>query len=314
MYVFIRAAAAFAFATAPVWADAIAEPIGVRVDNRTEPTLCAEVDNVYVTLSATAIREFTVTARHPAYIGTLVADSSAADYANCNRAEEQFFEFDTRRVTLYEDRAIWLVGYVYERYWRDKDVPVRVGGRVEHGLHMIQLWMQGPRGPEEFLVLYPPDGYWRLRPLTPPHLHFTAYGSSVLIGPVEDSARPIVEVTDVVFDPQARTFRLTFERGGAALITIESAADGGTQLDVRFEGAAVGGVFAGLRSMYVAPANADVSAVGWRGADDAGWHYSDLPDFDAAGDVTQLALERLVVSRHNSSAPDFVFGGFDGGD
>jgi len=292
-----------------------ADPIGVKVVNATEPTLCAEEDNVTVTLSANAggpdIRRFSVAARHPAYIGTVVADVRAADFSNCDRAAEQFHEFDSRRVTLYEDRSVWLIGYVYEKYWRDKDVPVRVGDRVEHGLHMIQLWRQGPRGPEEFLVLYPPDGYWRLRPLTPAHLKNTSYGSSVLLGPIETTTRPLVEITDVTFDPEGRRFHLTFDRGGTATVTVDAAEETGTVLDVDFGDTPVHGDFGMVRSMFVAPGNADASEVGWRRDNDRGWHHKPLMAFDTAHAVRELWVGRHTVSRHNTSAPDMVFGDFE---
>jgi len=291
---------------------AMAEPVGVTVANETEPTLCAEVDNVYVTLGGRAIDRFTVAARHPSYIGTIVADSTAADYRNCDRSAEKLesFPFDTRRVTLYEDRAIWLVGYVWESYWRKEDVPVRVGDRVEHGLHMIQLWMQGKRGPEEFLVLYPPDGYWRMRPLTPDHMHFTSYGSSVLLGPVEVDGRPLVKLSEVAFDPEARAFTLQFRRGGTAILKIKSIDNTELLLDVAFKGVATEEIFAGLRSMYVMPGNADVAQVGWRTGKAAHWTLDSIDRFREVGDVRELWLGRTVPSAHNTSAPDILFGDF----
>ena len=42
------------------------------------------------------------------------------------------------------------------------------------------------------MVLYPPDGYWRARPLPFEDMRWTAYGSSFLVGPVETQERPIV--------------------------------------------------------------------------------------------------------------------------
>lgn len=289
---------------------ALAEPAGVKVVNGTEPTLCAEVDNVYVTLGGEAVERFTVAARHPSYIGTIVADSTVADYRNCDRSQEQSFEFDTRRVTLYEDRSIWLIGYVWERYWRREDVPVRVGDRVEHGLHMIQLWMQGKRGPEEFLVLYPPDGYWRLRPLTPDHLHSTSYGSSVLLGPVESEGRPLVKISEIAFDPATRSFTLHFERGGTAHIAVKSVDKTQTQLDVTFDGVEGDGIFAAMRSMYVMPGNADVAEVAWRAGTLPFWKVEPFGSFREADDVRELWLGRSVPSAHNTSAPDTLFGGF----
>jgi len=291
-----------------------AEPVGVSVINKTVATLCAEEDNVYFAISGAGIRSFRVGAHHPAYIGTIVSDFSAPDWTNCDRSTEQFYEFDTRRVTLYEDRSIWLIGYVYERYWRNKDVPVRVGDRVEHNLHMIQLWLQGPRGPEEFLVLYPPDGYWRLRPLTPAHLTGSAYGSSVLIGPVEDKVRPIIEIDDVRFDPETRSFRLSFERGGSAVVTVTSATQEGTVLDVRLDGAPADGIFAAVRSMYVAPGNADASEIGWHAGADQAWRFEPIPGFESGNDIREVWIGRHIVSRHNTSAPDVVFRGFEAED
>jgi len=46
-------------------------------------------------------------------------------------------------------------------------VPVRVGSRVESGLHIIQLWKRFQERAEEVLVFYTADGYWRARPLPP---------------------------------------------------------------------------------------------------------------------------------------------------
>ena len=63
---------------------------------------------------------------------------------------------------------------------------------------------------EEVLVLYPADGYWRARPLPPGNLRWSAYGSSFLIGPVETSGRPFVDIRDVAFDPETSTFTLEF--------------------------------------------------------------------------------------------------------
>ena len=291
-----------------------AEPVGVSVVNKTVPTLCAEEDNVYFAISGSGIQSFRISAHHPAYIGTIVSDFVAPDFTNCDRAAEQFYEFDTRRVTLYEDRTIWLLGYVFERWWRKKDVPVRVGDRVEHNLHMIQLWLQRPKGPEEFLVLYPPDGYWRLRPLTPAHLKGTAYGSSVLIGPVEEKVRPLIEINDVHFDPETRRFRLSFERGGSAVVTVTLAAEEGTVLDVRFDGVPVDGIFTGVRSMYVTPGNADASKIGWHAGADRAWRFEPIPSFESGNDIRGVWVGRHLVSRHNTSAPDIVFRSFEAKD
>lgn len=285
--------------------------IGVELINASEPTLCAETDNVYMKLRGDAIQRFRIETRHPSYIGAIVADSTAADFTNCERSAEKFYEFNTRRVTLYESREMWLIGYVFERYWRQDDVPVRVGGRVEHGLHMIQLWIQGSRGPEEFLVLYPPDGYWRARPLTPSHLKSTSYGSSFLVGPVVEGERPLVEIAEVRFYPANRAFYLAFESGGGASVRVVELDDTHTVLGVSFDRAMNPSVpFLALRSMYVMPGNADVAEVAWRERDSRSWTLAPIASFKRISGVEEVWLGRTTISHHNTSAPDMIFGSF----
>ena len=86
-----------------------------------------------------------------------------------------------------------MVGLTFPTFWRPATATVRIGDRVEKGLHLLQVWMIRPMGGEEVLVLYPQDGYWRLRPLAPAGMAPTAFGSSFLIGPVEVEGRPIVQ-------------------------------------------------------------------------------------------------------------------------
>ena len=96
-----------------------------------------------------------------------------------------------------------------------------VGNRVETGFHLLQLWTRYQERAEEVLVLYPADGYWRARPLPPQNLRWSAYGSSFLIGPVETSGRPFVDIKDVAFDPATRTFTLNFVHGGSATLRLD---------------------------------------------------------------------------------------------
>ncbi len=51
-----------------------ADALAVDVVNASEPTRCAEKDNVYLQLQSAAARRFTVEAVHPAYIGTILVD------------------------------------------------------------------------------------------------------------------------------------------------------------------------------------------------------------------------------------------------
>ncbi|HEX2216629.1 MAG TPA: hypothetical protein VHG27_08070 [Xanthobacteraceae bacterium] len=288
-----------------------ADDLAVDVLNASEPTLCAEKDNVYLQLVSGEVHRFTVEAVHPAYIGTIVADRWAPDFRNCDMSADPAHKFAPRRVTLFETAEWQLVGHTFPNFWRSNQVPVRVGSRVETGLHLLQLWTRFQERAEEVLVLYPTDGYWRARPLPPAHLRWSAYGSSFLIGPVETVARPLVDIREVTFDPATRSFRLAFVRGGSTTLRLEHLDQDRIVLAVEFETAAAPPErpFAALRSMFVTEGNADVAHVGWRGKGEPGWRQAPVMDFSRAKAV-EIWAGRVVPSRHNTSAPDMIFGNF----
>src|SRR5215510_15016653 len=240
----------FAVLAAPA-SSLAAAPLAVAVENASTPTLCAETDNVYLKLTSAAVRKFTIEATHPAYAGTIVADRTAPDFRNCDMSADPVHRAEPRRVTLYETGDMQLIGYTFPSFWRPATVPVRVGARVETGLHLLQLFTKFRERTEEVLVLYPADGYWRARPLPPEHLSYSAYGSSFLIGPVETAGRPFVDIADIAFDPAARAFRLAFARGGAATLRLDAVDREHIALDVTFDRAIAAGPFAALRSMFV---------------------------------------------------------------
>jgi hypothetical protein len=287
-----------------------ADALAVDVVNASEPTLCAEKDNVYLKLQSGEARRFTVAAAHPAYVGTIVQDRWAPDFTHCDMSNDPSFKFEKRRLTIYETEEWWLVGLTFSSFWRGNQVPVRVGNRVETGFHLLQLWTWRDGRADEVLVLYPADGYWRARPLPPQNLRWSAYGSSFLIGPVEMSGRPFVDIRDVAFEPSTRTFTLNFARGGSATLRLDKLDQERLVLDVTL-GAPIAAdrPFAALRSMFVSEGNADVAHVGVRAKESQSWTQTPVMDFKR-GSVAELWAGRLAPSRHNTSAPDMVFGNF----
>jgi len=301
---------------APLVAPAVAIAGGavpVMVENASTPTLCAETDNVYVKLTSAAVRQFTIEATHPAYAGTIVADRTAPDFRNCDMSADPVHHAEPRRVTIYESGDLQLVGHTFSSFWRSTAVPVRVGARVETGLHLLQLFTKFRERTEEVLVLYPPDGYWRARPLPPEHLSYSAYGSSMLIGPIETSGRPFVDIRDITFDPATLSFRLTFARGGDATLRLDAVDREHIALDVKFDHAIAAGPFAALRSMFVTETNADVALVAWRAAGAKAYDVAPIMSFGHA-EAEELWAGRRLPSRHNTSAPDMIFRSFTGGD
>jgi hypothetical protein len=308
----IRASAAAALALALV-SPGSAEPVAVEVLNASTPTLCAETDNVYLKLISGAVRSFALEATHPAYAGTIVADRTAPDFRHCDMSGDPVFRAEPRRVTIYETADLQLVGHTFLSFWRPAAVPVRVGARVETGLHLLQLYVKYKERTEEVLVLYPPDGYWRARPLPPRHLGASAYGSSFLIGPLEAqgaAGRPYVDIKDIAFDPASRAFRLAFADGNAARLAVETVDEDHIALAVSFERPiAAPQPFAALRSMFVTDTNADVAQVSWRAPGAKSYEVAPVMAFRRA-EALELWAGRAVPSRHNTSAPDMIFGPF----
>ena len=295
-------------------ANAQAEPLRVNAINASVPTPCAETDNVYVKFLSPRVRRFTVEAAHPAYLSRMTADDKAPDFGKCERHMTPAADhtFTPRQVTLYQDARWELRGLTYPNFWRPNQVPVRVGERVETGLHLLQLWTRGRERDEEVLVLYPADGYWRARPLAPLRLGWkidpllpTAYGSSFMVGPIERSKRPFVDIKDIVFDPSAAEFRLNFARSGSATVQIAMLDTAQIALDVKLEKPAGKRPFAALRSMFVTSDNADVAEISLNNRRSA----TPVMKFRMAR-ASELWAGRSKPSRHNTSAPDMVFRDF----
>jgi hypothetical protein len=287
-----------------------ADPLAVEAVNGSEPTLCAEKDNVYLKLHSGEAKRFTVEAVHPAYVGTIVVDRWAPDFTNCDMSRDPSFKFEKRRLTIYETEEWQLVGLTFPSFWRPNQVPVRVGNRVETGFHLLQLWTRYQERAEEVLVLYPADGYWRARPLPPQNLRWSAYGSSFLVGPVEIDGRPFVDIRDVAFDPATRTFSLNFARGGSATLRLDKLDQERIVLDVALSApVAPERPFAALRSMFVTETNNDVSHVAVRPKGAQTWTQTPVMNFTRAT-VAELWAGRIAPSRHNTSAPDMIFRGF----
>jgi hypothetical protein len=288
-----------------------AAALAVEVTNASEPVLCAEKDNVTLDFASKDVRRFRIEAAHPAYIGTLQRDSFEADWTACDMKGDPAHAPPTppRRVTLYEDIEMWVVGLTFPTFWRPATATVRIGDRVKRGIHLLQVWRIRPMGGEEVLVLYPQDGYWRLRPLAPAGMAPTAYGSSFLIGPVETEGRPIVRIREVAFDPKAKTFTLAFERGGSATVAMSAVDQNRNVLDVALSQAVDGRPFAALRSMYVTEFNNDVARVAVREPGAKGWREDAVMAFKRA-QATDVWAGRTAPSRHNTSSPDMIFSGF----
>ncbi|MGO4683849.1 hypothetical protein [Hyphomicrobium sp. 2TAF46] len=288
--------------------------LAVDVLNQSEQVLCAEKDNVAISLANKNVRAFRIEAAHPVYLSAGMRANVEADWTACDMASDPSYAAPNppKKVTLYEDEKLWLVGFSYPTFWRPATTTVRVGDRVESGLHLLQLWIKRDDGAEEVLVLYPQDGYWRARPMTPSSMRTTAYGSSFIVGPIEQDGRPLVKIKEVSYEPKTRTFNLAFEKGGSAAVRMVSVDANKQAIDVVFDKGIDGGPFAMLRSMYITEFNNDTARIAVREQGAKGWREDNIMKFDHAR-ATDVWIGRLAPSQHNTTSPDIVFNSFSDG-
>ena len=282
--------------------------VSVRVSNQSEKVACAEKDNVSILFQATDVRRFTIEAAQPRYISQLKRDNRDPDWSGCDMSGDPVVPGKARELVLYENTELRLLAYSYPTFWRKNDVPVRVGERVEWGLHLVQLWVTTRGQSHELMVVYPPDGYFRVRPLPPPNLTGSDYGSSFLVGPVEaDAGRLVVNLKQITFDPEQRRFLLGYADGSTATLTLRSADGDRTVLDVDLgHRLSSSRPFAALRSMYVTDSNADAARISVKEPDASSWREENILTF-AGASATDVWMGRVVPSHHNTSAPDMVF-------
>ncbi|MDR6537938.1 hypothetical protein [Variovorax soli] len=299
-------------------ATAWAAPAQATIDNETHATACAEEDNVSLNLSGKAIRRFRVEALPPAYLDTIEQDRTAPDFSGCNfdggtHPTDPRYGFKERRAVLHDGPRWQIVGITLPSFWRPERVPIRVDGRPDRGFHMIQVFAKTAAKPLEALVMYPADGYWRIKPLPAPRFGDGVYGSSFVMGPVEQAGRPMARIASIAIETKPLVFKLRFANGGEAKVEVREISEARTTLDVAMKpGRGHGPRFAVLRSMYVAPDNADMSEVAWRATPDAAEARKPLPEIRTL-DAADVRFGRSIPSRHNTSAPDIRFGGFAAG-
>ncbi len=295
---------------------ALAAPVAATVENGTTATACAEEDNVSLVLRGDGIRRMRIEALQPAYLGGIEKDITAPDFSGCNfdggaHPTDPAYKFKERRVVLHEDAQWRIVGMTLPSFWRPQQVPVRVGARTDRGFHLLQVFRKEGDKVLEAMVLYPADGYWRIKPLPEARFGDGVYGSSFLLGPVEQAGRPVVDIASIRIVPRPLSIHLRFTRGGSAVARVSEISRARTALDVRLSTPTrEARPFAVLRSMYVAPDNADVSEVRWQASPGAAEQALPLPELKTLS-AAQFRFGRSLPSKHNTSAPDIVFGGFD---
>jgi len=298
---------------------AAAAPVAATIENGTTTTACAEEDNVSLTLRGDGIRHMRIEALQPDYLDKIGNDVTAPDFSGCNfdggaHPTDPAHRFKKRTVVLLDNAEWRIVGMTLPTFWRPQSVPVTVGKRSDRGFHLLQVFKKENGKALEAIVLYPSDGYWRLKPLPDTRFGDGVYGSSFLLGPVEAAARPVVSIASIRIVPKPLAIHVRFANGGSAVARVDEISRTRTALDVTLSKPTVNAQpFAVLRSMYVTPDNADVSEVRWQAAPQAAPQVLPLPEVKSL-QATQVRFGRSLPSKHNTSAPDISFGGFDSGE
>ena len=154
-------------------------------------------------------------------------------------------------------------------------------------------------------MVYPADGYWRVKPLPPPTLADSAYGSSFLFGPIEESTRPFVAIRSIAFEPATMTFRLAFRNEARGVLKVTAVTRASLSLALSLDPAVPADrPFAALRSMFVTPAQADVAVAAWPEG-----KVAPILEFSRMN-ARSARFGRIAQSQHNLSAPDLVFDEF----
>lgn len=319
----LKTAAATAVAVLIAMGAAVAAdvPGEAWVENRSEPTQCAEFDNVYYTFMNPKVGRFEIDVSAPVYLPDMKEDSTGPDFANCEAMKDDpKHKFTPKKLTLYEDDQFRVIGHTYAESWRSRGAEVVIGKTDETDIHLIQLFEKVDGEFYEYLVVYPFDGYWRAKPIPTEKFPNAAYGTSFLVGPIETQHRPIVDISRIEIDARNRAFKMTFARGGTGELKVRRADRERIVMDVSLRGLPsadlskktaeerkVPAPFAGIRSMFVTETNADTARINWKTG--TGLYNEPVMTFKGAN-AREVTFDRIELSRHNTSAPDVTFRGF----
>jgi hypothetical protein len=269
--------------------------------NHSAATLCAEQDNVNITLSG-SVRRFAIEATHPAY--SVGNDNCAPDFTNCPPDATPTYPFTPKVYKLFDDGETVVEAVREATWWRPRGMIARVdeGARVRN-IHYLRLYRKIAGAAEwpQVLVLYM-DGNLRLIPQPPVGCASVCFGSSVIVGPAAVAERPLAEIRSVRYVSSSQTLTVAYVQGGTATIRLQAADRQRTRVTVFVSYPTDSLPCATFRSMYVRGGNADVDHVLWTrtGGQERDSRTMSFP----GGPTSEWFFHRTARSRHNISAPD----------
>ncbi len=294
----------------------IAAPASVTVSNHSRTTACAEEDNVSLHLQAPASRAPARRGAAAPYLDRVDRDVTTPDFSGCNfdggahptDPAYRFREAPWSCCTTARDGA--------SSGSRCRPSGARSGCRCASASARCAASIccrcsrrPATPSPREVLVLYPADGYWRIKPVPAPRFGDGVYGSSFLLGPVVDDGRPVVNIASIRIETRPLVLRLRFADGGQARVAVVEASRARERWTCRCASVASRDTVRHLRSMHVAPDNADASEIRWRQDANAALQVQPLETVAAhRGDRRALRPQR---PSRGTSAPDLRYRDFE---
>jgi hypothetical protein len=292
-----------------VFSAAVQAESWLSVSNYSTPTSCAEEDNVNAPIYG-SVRAFTITATHPVYTyGTLQCpERCEADFSNCSGSATGF-PFTPLTTTLFDDGTTVVEAVREASWWLSTGMVVSVNHAASaQNMHYIRLYQKiaGVQEWPQFLVFYM-DGNLRLIPHPRPGFSSVCFGSSVVVGPAPESARPYCAVRSVDFDTFTRRLTVNYVEGGQSVLAVQQVDRTAAVVRVTVNYPTTGPI-ATFRSMYVNDGTNDVSEL-WRTVlTEAEQRIIMTVKVMEFGPLPALRLEfrRTQCSSHNTTSPDLT--------
>ncbi len=300
-----------------------ARPV-VSAQNFSYNTPCGENDNVMFFFRGD-ISQFSIKATHPTY--TVTDYTLWSDFTDCLPWAHEYtnYSFTSRSREIVNGGVHGVNGDTVlakreNSFWRPQGMTITVNGNQstkETNMHSLTLHRYIPDshslGNDEypsFFVLYC-DGNMRLIPFPPIGHPSVSYGSSVIIGPTENSystdgqeLRPLSEIESVDYRTQNKTMLVTYRSGGTAILDVNNTTR--TQAVVKVTvNYPTDKPFCTFRSNYVSTEKCDTSTYYWKDFEQVVHINNILSLGEMVSDFWFFTRSSPSVTRNSS--PDILF-------
>ena len=273
----------------------------VQANGRSSQTSCAENDNISVYF--TGMVKAHIEARHPEY--KVDHYDCPPNFENCNMSSENDYPSEPMNRKLYDNGISVVTAHSQATWWKPQGMKITVeGGRSVENAHYVALSrkVSGQNSWPQFLVLYS-DGHLRLIPHPPAGTNSVCFGSSFIVGPMQESDRPFAAIESILVKPRSGIIDITYVDQTTSTITVEELDRRHVKVTIEFAEVYRNPSLAFI-SMFVENGNADVDHIEWEGSNGQSVELPILDFHEGVGN--QWSFHRRHESVHNESAPGFL--------